>query len=398
MTPIAAVSTAVQNGHRPTAPKHLADTPTEAPVDADRQAVSATLRRFTNSVVWALSVVVTVLAATGQVEFAEWAGIHDVRKYLVPAGLELVAIGFLLIGYVQGRRGYSPAPTWLLASAVGAFAVYTNVAHAGERAGLLYGGFSAIALVLWFVKLAYQYKAHRRVTRQAGAPTPNFGSLWLLNPRLAWRGLLVAKRLQVSEVEESLKFAEVWIAVFDDANRGRDRAAKIGGRLRRRTAWRTVQVAAGHPVADLPSFAEVQSVEVVDRPTVAPKAPSDRRVPTGRRKPSARRRQGARPTVSRGSRTDSPTDSRQGARPTERTDTPADSPTDRPSDSAAGSATDSHKPAAVANAALLRKRYGVDLPTEYRVRTDTGWSRDRAQPAIAAYRAGADLTTDTPKE
>lgn len=360
------------NGSRPTAADRPSVAPnTDSPSRIDRRDVPTVLRWFTEGAVWILSAVVTYLAATGQVEFAEWAGITDHRKYLVPASLDLVAACFLLVGYVQGRRGNSPALMWSLAALVGAVAVYTNVEHAGERAGLLYGGFSAVAIVLWFVKLYYQYRAHRRDTGQAGAPTPNFGSLWLLNPRLAMRGLLVAKRLQIAEVDPALRYAEVWIAVYDDAKRGHNTGSRIGQRKRRRTAWRSVHVSAGHPVADLPSSAEVPTVSVIDRP----EGTTDRRRPTeSGRKPTARRRQ-ARPKR--------PTDRRSANRPTDRPTVYAP---------AADTPTDSHTGAAVGNARLLRDRYGADLPSEYMVRKDTGWSLDRARPAIAAHKAGADLT------
>src|SRR5262245_40461352 len=68
--------------------------------------------------VWTLAAVATILAATGQVEFARWAGITDLRAYAVPAVLELVAIAFLLIGYRRARRGDSASMLWFLAAVV----------------------------------------------------------------------------------------------------------------------------------------------------------------------------------------------------------------------------------------------------------------------------------------
>ncbi|MDT5026898.1 MAG: hypothetical protein QOE61_3324 [Micromonosporaceae bacterium] len=104
------------------------------------------LRTGTSITVWLLAGVATVLAASGQIEFAHWAGITDIRAYAVPAVLELVAIAFLLIGYRRARRGDSPAAMWLLAAGIGGFAVYTNVSHSG-RAGLVFGVASAITLL-----------------------------------------------------------------------------------------------------------------------------------------------------------------------------------------------------------------------------------------------------------
>lgn len=53
-------------------------------------------------------------------------------------------------------------------------------------------------------------------------------------------------------------------------------------------------------------------------------------------------------------------------------------------------------PAAVANAASLRERFGDQLPTTDRQTRDAmGWSHDRTVAAIRAYRAGADQHTGT---
>ena len=142
------------------------------------------LRTGMSVCVWGLAAVATILAASGQVEFARWAGITDIRAYAVPAVLELVAVAFLLIGYRRARRGDSPAALWLLAAVVGGFAVYTNVAHSGGRAGLIYGAASAITMILWFVKLRDDYRHFQRQTGQATRPRPKLGALWLVAPRL----------------------------------------------------------------------------------------------------------------------------------------------------------------------------------------------------------------------
>ena len=211
--------------------------------------------------VWALAGITTVLAASGQVEFARWAGITDLRAYAVPAVLELVAVAFLLIGYRRARRGDSPAALWLLAAVVGAFAVYTNVAHSGERAGLVFGAASALALILWFVKLRDDYRQFQRHTGQATRPRPKLGAaLWLVAPRLATRAWVIAARRRISTVDESVGYAEVWRAVYEDA-----RTAGVRRRLARRTAWRSVAEVAGGMWAELPRTAEVAAVSVVRR-------------------------------------------------------------------------------------------------------------------------------------
>jgi hypothetical protein len=110
------------------------------------------------------------------------------------------------------------------------------------------------------------------------------------------------------------------------------------------------------------------------------------RRPTGSR-PSTRptRRQGVGGTDrSRLSTVDSPA-------PTAVTDSPADNADSRLSGDSA-QPVGVHKPAAVANASLLRGRYGDNnLPSSVnRVRLDTGWSAERATAAVAAYLDSAD--------
>jgi Protein of unknown function (DUF2637) len=218
------------------------------------------LRTGISLTVWALAAVATVLAASGQIEFARWAGIADIRAYAVPAVLELVAVAFLLIGYRRARRGDSAAMLWLLAAGVGAFAVYTNVVHSGGRAGLVFGAASAITLILWFVKLRDDYRDFQRQTGQATRPRPKLGALWLVAPRLSLRAWVIATRRRISTVDEAVGYAEVWRAVFEDA-----RAARVSHRLARRTAWRSVAEVAGGARAELPESAEIAAVQVRQR-------------------------------------------------------------------------------------------------------------------------------------
>jgi hypothetical protein len=58
-----------------------------------------------------------------------------------------------------------------------------------------------------------------------------------------------------------------------------------------------------------------------------------------------------------------------------------------------------HTPAAVRNAADLRRRYGTRTDLKLgTIRSDTGWSFDRADPAFKAYLAGADRSVDDESE
>jgi Protein of unknown function (DUF2637) len=223
------------------------------------------LRTGLSLTVWTLAGVATVLAATGQVEFARWAGITDARAYAVPAVLELVAVAFLLMGYRRARRGDSAAALWLLAAGVGGFAVYTNVVHSGGRSGLVFGAASAITMVLWFVKLRDDYRHFQRHTGQATRPRPKLGALWMVAPRLSTRAWMVATRRRISTVDEAVGYAEVWRAVYEDA-----RKARVGRALARRTAWRSVAQVAGGVWADLPQTAEIAAVQVLRRDAPKP--------------------------------------------------------------------------------------------------------------------------------
>jgi hypothetical protein len=209
------------------------------------------------------------------VHFAHWAGITDVRAYAVPAVLELVAVAFLLIGYRRARRGDSPSALWLLATAVGGFAIYTNVVHTGGRSGLVFGAASAVTLLLWFVKLRDDYRHFQRETGRATRPRPKLGALWLVAPRLSTRAWVLAARRRISTVDEAVGYAEVWRAVYEDA-----RTANVRRRLSRRTAWRSVAEAAGTVWAELPRTAEVAAVKLITRPS-----PRDRPGPPGPARP-----------------------------------------------------------------------------------------------------------------
>jgi hypothetical protein len=236
-------------------------------------AVAATegwvLRTGLSMSVWLLAGIATVLAASGQVQFAHWAGIVDARAYAVPAVLELVAVAFLLIGYRRARRGDSPAVLWMLAAIVGGFAVYTNVMHGGPRAGLVFGAASALALILWFVKLRDDYRHFQRHTGQATRPRPKLGALWFVAPRLCLRASVIAARRRISTVDHAVACAEVWRAVYEDA-----RTAGVRRPLARRTAWRSVAQVVGGAFADLPTTAEVAAVTVFSRASREPAEPT----------------------------------------------------------------------------------------------------------------------------
>ena len=124
-------------------------------------------------------------------------------------------------------------------------------------------------MLLWFVKLRDDYRHFQRHTGQATRPRPKLGAMWLVAPRLSTRAWVVATRRRISTVDEAVGYAEVWRAVYEDA-----RTAKVGRRLARRTAWRSVAEAAGGVWAELPRTAEIAAVNVLQRGT-APQETSD---------------------------------------------------------------------------------------------------------------------------
>jgi hypothetical protein len=77
-------------------------------------------------------------------------------------------------------------------------------------------------------------------------------------------------------VDESVAYAEVWRAVYEDA-----RKARVRRSLARRTAWRTVAEASGGVWAELPRTAEVAAVDVVQRSDVPVVGPANRAVLNG---------------------------------------------------------------------------------------------------------------------
>lgn len=264
--------------HR-TGPTGLADQsgPVEAP---------AWLRRLTSTVVLALSIITTVVAATGQYGLARWAGIHDPRSLVIPAGFEFTAVAFILMGYLRARAGHSPWPLWSLAIVVGVVSFYTNVVHAGPRAGMIFGFMSLVSLLLWFIKLGQDYRRYLKENDRTG-----LGKLWIFFPRIALRAVLIKQRLRrVEKTSELLAFADLWIAVYDDAKGEQMPDAKpdkkgrvpvLTRKMRARTAWRLVMVSANHAVADLPTSAEVQRINVIGRPLpAAPEPEPPVRVPS----------------------------------------------------------------------------------------------------------------------
>jgi hypothetical protein len=238
-------------------------------------------------------------------------------------------------------------------------------------------------MIAWFVKLRLDLTHYLERVGHISPARPKLGRLVLVEPRLAWHGWRIAIRRRITTTDEVVELAELFVAIIDDA-----RAANVGRRLAKRTAWRAVYEMSGGRVAALPHSAEVATVALTVRsapaveqpaPTVPVQSESVDGVHADRPEPST-----GQPSAPTGPSTDRATTDRPSA--PESTTRP--SRTVRRAPSAVRLVW---SPAVRENAAALRARYGSALPSSVRkVRDDMGWSADRAKPAVQAYIAGAD--------
>jgi hypothetical protein len=180
---------------------------------------------------WLLAAAATVLAASGQVEYAVTADITDLRRFLVPAILEIAAIFLILGGYLRACDGDSPALLWLLAATVTGFATWTNLTHGGPRAGRIFAAATVVTFVLWLLKLRDRYRAARRASGLIDAPTAKFRLIrWTVMPRLTGRAWLLAVEYSLRDADDALDRARLW---HDTA---RDTYAETAGTRRHRRA------------------------------------------------------------------------------------------------------------------------------------------------------------------
>jgi hypothetical protein len=211
---------------------------------------------------WLLAASATVLAASGQVEYAITADITDLRRFLVPAILEIAAIFLILGGYLRACDGDSPTLLWLLACVVTGFATWTNLTHGGPRAGRIFAAATVVTFVLWLLKLRDRYRAARRANGLIDAPTAKFRLIrWIVMPRLTGRAWLLAVEYSLRDAEEALHRARVW----HDTRREAHTAAAGNPRDRRR---------AGHRAADLAVRCTDTGTTDTMLPSLAPPPPA----------------------------------------------------------------------------------------------------------------------------
>lgn len=378
--------TALPTGDRPTGdPTDRTDRPVDEPEPL-------ALKWGLTGALWIESTVGSVMAGTGQLGFAAWAGITGPAAYGVPIILDVFDVILLLIGYRQGRRRRSPWPWWAGAAIVGGFSVYTNVVHAGHRAGLIYGAASAVSLISWGVKLWVDLQHYLVRIGHIPPGRPKFGKLLLVAPRVAVRAWAVTVRRRITSGDLAVECAETWMVVYQDTRAALRRAGKsrtAARRLAKRTALQQLFAMTHGRAFVVPAAAEVQTVAIAMRST------DDRAEPVTDRPTDAPT---DRPALAGQSATDRPTGVDVDRSPTvaPTADRPTVAPTDRPALAAstgrrsAGRA-DRAAAALAENIALLRKQYPGGLPADYtygQVRGDTGWSFERTKPAVDGYRAG----------
>lgn len=217
---------------------------------------------------WLLAASATVLAATGQLEFAREAGITDPRQYLVPTILEIAVIFVLLGGYLRACDGDSPALMWLLAVAITGFATWTNLTHGGPRAGRIFAAATVLTFLLWLLKLRDRYRAARRAAGLLDAPTAKFRAIrWLVQPRLTGRAWLIAVEYSLRDADLALARARLWRDTVTDHH-----DTHPGGRwwARRRAARRAAALAVRAAHLPAPDPAPVPAVALPDpAPTLA---------------------------------------------------------------------------------------------------------------------------------
>ncbi|MDI6101895.1 hypothetical protein QLQ12_25070 [Actinoplanes sp. NEAU-A12] len=177
---------------------------------------------------WVVAGVAGFLAAYGQVRFAEWAGVTGGERFLVPGILEPAVVVLLLLANrrVKRRRDGHPAKPigklLALAAVLGGFAVYTNVVHAGGRAGLVFGAATVVGLILWWVKLqddaAPDMVDDEPRSKRLSRRTSRYRLLrWIIlfgQTRRAW---LISLDHSIADAEVGLDLARRWRRAYDEA-------------------------------------------------------------------------------------------------------------------------------------------------------------------------------------
>lgn len=196
---------------------------------------------------WTVALFAGFLAAAGQIAFARWAHILDWKAYLVPGILEPSVVVLLLLANRRVQKAVAGLPTkpigklLALAALLGGFAIYTNVVHAPDGSGLVFGAATAIGLMLWWVKLQdgagaeliQEAPQSKRISRR----TSGYRLMrWVILPAQTTRAWLISLDHSVDDAEIGLDLARRWRRDYEDF-----RALKNGPIVARRHASRQVE-------------------------------------------------------------------------------------------------------------------------------------------------------------
>jgi hypothetical protein len=374
--------------HRPTTDQTDRSTTDRPAVDAD---LDRAVRR-TGRVRTGFYVVVLLVALTGQVTGAV-ERLHLVWYFaaLAVGALEMGGVVVLSNADVRRRLGERAVASRILSAGIAAFAVAFNWAsHVDHLLGGFYAGMSALGYLVWLMATENSRRDRLRAIGQLPPTAPAYpAAQWARHPWLTRR----ARHLALVDPTLGLYGS---LAVAASAVRTERRQAAIAAILRRQirasadpasaeiavTVFDLDEIAARLAArADYDALTDLIAVGLapdrllrrLDEPdqSAVDRVPADADGPADQ--PASSRPCAARPTNHRPA---NPKPTIPG--PTEAAD--------RPRLHVVG------RPAAVANAAELRRMYGDNLPTvERQIRTRTGWSKERVEKAVAAYRAGADL-------
>lgn len=285
----------------------------------------------------------------------------DGSEFLVPATLDGVAVGFAVLAFRAVRKGRSPdrANRVVWGSAVASACI--NFVHEfgrGQDGSIVGGAYLALLSLFGMVMFhefldQFEQGADQPVRRQ----NPRFGARWITSPpntlcaAIAWRNhppadgtpATVRAALDHLDAVRATKLARREADQLADHQRAVDAE-------RRRVELATAKAQQPTDHADRESSAESDQ-EPDDKQADEAEEPDRKPRPRAVRKSTK-------------------------GRPLRVVKDPTN-----------------HSPAAIANARLLRERYGGQLPTDRsdrQIRDEMGWSYERVSPALAAYRAGAD--------
>jgi hypothetical protein len=210
------------------------------PADATAP-LSRMVKWIDNVSMWPLSIVVGGFAAGGQHIFARLARIEDPWAWGATSLFELVMIGFFVRGWLRGRDNLSPAVPWGLAIVIGAAGIAAQLLHSENvYQAMIYGFASAGVLLLWLLKMWDSYRRYLRDHGRVIAPIGKYGRVWLLNPRRAFRAMLIGTEIMSDDVGLTLRLSWTWQATYRGARLRRAGTDRLPRHLAKITAWNAV--------------------------------------------------------------------------------------------------------------------------------------------------------------